>query len=105
MSEHATTCRVCPSFSAGGRPSVHRGEAAIRAFFGESFNGPLGHDVQLTLDRLDVDGDRLRSDWTCSMPMFPRPMHGFDLYSIENGRIKRLEVNVTDMPPMMPPGS
>jgi SnoaL-like domain len=93
-------------FSAGGRPSAHRGAAAIRAFFQESFAGPLGHDVRLTLERLDVDAGRLRSEWTCEMPMFPRPLRGYDLYTLEGGKIKRLEVNVTDMPPMpSPPGS
>lgn len=92
-------------FSAGGQPNAHRGSAAIRAFFQESFQGPLGHDVQLTLDRLDVDGNKLRSEWTCSMPIFPRPMHGFDLYTLEGGKIKRLEVTVSDMPPVpAPPG-
>jgi hypothetical protein len=92
-------------FSAGGRPSVHSGAAAIRAFFTESFSGPLGQGIRLTLDLLDVDAGRLRSEWTCSMPMFPLPLHGFDLYTIEHGRIKRLEVTVTDMPPMPGPAT
>ena len=86
-------------FSAQGRPSSHRGGQAIRAFFEQSLNGPLRDGVRLTLDRLDVDGDRLRSEWTCSMPMFPGPLRGFDLYTIEGGKIKRLEVTVTEMPP------
>jgi ketosteroid isomerase-like protein len=87
-------------FSGAGRPTAHQGGAAIRSFFQESFNGPLRQDVRLTLHRLDVDGDRLRSEWTCEMPMFPAPLRGFDLYTIEDGRIKRLEVTVTDMPHM-----
>jgi hypothetical protein len=87
-------------FSQGGQPSSHRGRAAIRAFFEQSLNGPLGSGVRLTLDRLDVDGDRLRSEWTCIMPIFPGPVRGFDTYAIEGGRIKRLEVTVTDMPSM-----
>ncbi|HEX6513450.1 MAG TPA: nuclear transport factor 2 family protein, partial [Chloroflexota bacterium] len=66
----------------------------------ESLNGPLRDGVRLSLERLDVDGPRLRSEWTCSMPMFPAPLHGFDLYTLEDGRIKRLEVTVTDLPPM-----
>ncbi len=85
-------------FSGNGRPSAHRGKPAIRAFFTESLNGPLREGVRLTLDRLDFDAGRLRSEWTCSMPMFPGPMRGFDLYTIEGGTIKRLEVTVTDMP-------
>src|SRR5689334_12505896 len=68
-------------FSGGGRPTSHQGAAAIRAFFQESLNGPLREGVRLTLERLDVDGDRLRSEWTCTMPMFPAPLKGFDLYT------------------------
>jgi hypothetical protein len=84
-------------FSGGGKPVAHRGKAAIQAFFEESFNGPL-HDVQLTLDRLDIDAGQLRSEWTCRMPVFPGPMQGFDRYTIEGGKIKRLEVTVSAMP-------
>src|SRR5205823_5038287 len=57
-------------FTANGQPTVHRGTQAIRDFFDQSFNGSMGHDVRLTLDRLDLDGDQLRSEWTCLMPMF-----------------------------------
>ena len=87
-------------FSSGGQPTAHRGQEAIRAFFQESLNGPLREGVRLTLERLDVDGEQLRSQWTCVMPMFPAPLRGVDLYTIEHGRIRRLEVNVTNMPPM-----
>lgn len=90
-------------FSQAGRPATHRGQADIRAFFQESLNGPLREGVRLTLERLDVEAGQLRSEWTCSMPMFPMPLHGFDRYTIENGKIKRLEVVVADMPPMPTP--
>jgi hypothetical protein len=87
-------------FSAQGRASTHRGSRDIRAFFEESLNGPLREGVRLTLERLDYDGNQLRSQWTCVMPMFPGPLRGFDMYTFETGKIKRLEVVVTDMPPM-----
>ena len=90
-------------FSGNGQVRTHKGSDAIRAFFQESLNGPMGQEVRLSLDRLDLDGDRLRSEWTCSMPMLPQPMHGHDLYTIEHGKIKRLEITVYDMPPLGPP--
>jgi hypothetical protein len=32
--------------------------------------------------------------------MFNAPMRGFDLVTLRDGRIARLETNVTDVPPM-----
>ncbi|MBV9119505.1 MAG: nuclear transport factor 2 family protein [Chloroflexi bacterium] len=81
-------------FSGQGQPTSHRGIAAIRAFFDDSFAGPLGHDVKLRLDRLDVDGAELRSEWTCEIPMWPAPMRGSDRYLIRDGKIARLEVTL-----------
>ncbi len=59
--------------------------------------------ARLTLDRLDIDGGRLRSEWTCHLPMMPKPMRGFDLLNLREGRIVRLETTVTEFePPSMP---
>jgi len=85
-------------FSAQGRPTAHKGIAAIRAFFHQSFSGPTHGGVKLSLDRLDVDGDRLRSEWTCEMPVMPGPFRGFDLYTIRDGKIQRLEITMTQPP-------
>jgi len=83
----------------GGQPQVHTGKAEIRAFFDVALRQHL-NGARLKLDRLDVDGDRLRSEWTCTLPMFKAPMRGFDLVTLRDGRIARLETNVTDVPPM-----
>jgi hypothetical protein len=82
-----------------GKPQVHSGRGAIRAFFERAFAQHL-RNVRLTLDRLDIDGGRLRSEWTCQVPMFNAPMRGFDLLTLRDGRIVRLETTVTEMPPM-----
>src|SRR5438105_13848220 len=84
-----------------GQPQVHTGRAHIREFFEYALEHHL-RDVRLTLDRLDVDGDRLRSEWTCTLPMFGEPMRGFDLLTLRAGRIARLETTVTHFPPMTP---
>ena len=83
----------------GGQPQVHNGKSEIRAFFEVALQQHL-KDVRLTLDRLDLDGERLRSEWTCHLPMFAAPLRGFDLLSLREGRIVRLETNVTEFPPM-----
>jgi len=83
----------------GGQPHVHSGKSEIRAFFEVALQQHL-RDARLTLDRLDIDTGRLRSEWTCELPMFAAPMRGFDLLTLQDGRIMRLETNVTEFPPM-----
>lgn len=82
-----------------GQPQVHSGRAEIRAFFEAALEQHL-KDVRLTLDRLDMDGPRLRSEWTCDLPALNTPMRGFDLVTLREGRIARLETTVTEFPPM-----
>ncbi|MDE3075192.1 MAG: nuclear transport factor 2 family protein [Chloroflexota bacterium] len=82
-------------FSAQGKPTSHKGIHAIREFFHQSFQGPMGSGVKLSLDRLDLDGDRLRSEWTCEVPTMPGPFKGTDHYTIRDGKIQRLEINLS----------
>jgi ketosteroid isomerase-like protein len=80
-----------------GQPQVHTGRTAIRAFFENALEHHL-RGVRLTLDRLDLDGERLRSEWTCRLPALAAPMRGFDLLTLRDGRIARLETTVTEFP-------
>jgi ketosteroid isomerase-like protein len=80
-----------------GKPQTHEGKAAIRAFFEVALSQHL-NGVRLTLDRLDIDGDKLRSEWTCHLSGLPTPMRGFDLLDLRGGRIVRLETTVTEFP-------
>ena len=82
-----------------GAPHVHSGKAEIRAFFQNALDQNL-RGARLRLDRLDMDGDRLRSEWACEVPAFNAPMRGFDVLTLRDGRIARLETTVTDFPPM-----
>jgi len=80
-----------------GRPVTHSGKAAIRESFRRQTANPLP-DMKLTLDRVDMDGAIVRAEWTCTSSAFPAPMHGYDLFTIKNGKIARLEIVVTGMP-------
>jgi len=86
-----------------GQPLVHTGKPEIRAFFENALEHHL-KSVRLTLDRLDMDAGRLRSEWTCEIPAFPGPMRGFDLLTLREGRIVRLETTVTEMAAPQAPG-
>jgi ketosteroid isomerase-like protein len=79
-----------------GQTQVHSGRTEIRAFYAAALERMPG--ARLTLDRLDVDGERLRSQWTCEIPMFNGPMRGVDLLTLRDGRIARLETTLTEMP-------
>lgn len=82
-----------------GAPRTHHGKDAIRACFVEMWNEP-GPEVTLTVGRIDMDGEAVRAEWTCTSPVFVTPMRGHDLFRIQGGLIRHLEIVVTDMPPM-----
>jgi hypothetical protein len=80
-------------------PQTHLGKDAIRGSFRDQWKNPLP-DFKLTLDRVDLDGPRVRADWTCTSSVFPTPMRGYDLFTINaDGKIARFEIIVTDAPP------
>ena len=82
-----------------GTPRTHHGKDEIRDAFLDMERDPVP-DLKLVMDRLDLDGEQLRAEWTCTAPVFPAPMKGYDLFTIRAGKIARLEVVVTDAPPM-----
>jgi ketosteroid isomerase-like protein len=74
----------------GDTPQTHTGKGAIRrAYLKSRQDAPP--DMTLTLDRVDFEGERIRTEWTCCSPAFPHPMRGQDLWTIRGGRIIRLE--------------
>ena len=83
-----------------GQPQTHHGLTAIRQSFRDQWKNPIP-ELRLTLDRVDVDGPVVRAEWTCTSPVFPAPMRGYDLFTLDaTGQIARLEIVVTDAPPM-----
>ena len=79
-----------------GTVRTHTGKPAIRRAFRSTWESPIP-ELRLTLDRVDLDGDQVRAEWTCTSPVFPEPMKGFDLFTIRAGRIARLEIIIPDM--------
>lgn len=74
-----------------GQERTHAGRAAIEACMRQSWeNTPP--DLTLEVNRVDVDGDTVRSEWTCTSPAFDTPVRGVDVCVVKAGRIARLEV-------------
>lgn len=84
-----------------GAPRTHTGSPAIRTWFLQAVN-EMPPDMKIKLDRIDMDGTRVKADWTCTASVFPTPMRGTDYYTIRNGLIEHAEFVVTEMPPMGP---
>ena len=82
-----------------GMPQTHSGKDAIKTSFQSMWETPAP-DLKLIVDRVDLDGKNVRAEWTCTSSVFPTPMRGYDLFSIREGLIERLEIYITEMPPM-----
>ena len=92
MSLFADDAVYVDPFGGDGMPLTHVGKDAIRCAFVQS-QQHAPPDMTLSLDRVDVDGERVRSEWTCNSPAFPRPMRGQDLWIIQHGLVVRLETS------------
>lgn len=75
-----------------GKPQTHDGFEAVREAFRDSWKEESPPDMKLVLDRADRDGELVRADWTCTSSVFPAPMKGYDLFTIQAGKIVRLEI-------------
>ncbi len=83
-----------------GKPQTHIGTAAIRQSFQDQWKNPPP-DLTLVLDRVDLDGQQVRADWTCTSPVFPVPMQEYDLFTLDSaGRIVRLEIVLIETAPI-----
>lgn len=82
-----------------GETKTHKGLEAIGAFF-DGAVADMPPDMTIKMDRIDLDGDRVRAEWTCTSQAFGGPMKGHDLYRIVGGKIVNAEFVVTEMPSM-----
>jgi predicted SnoaL-like aldol condensation-catalyzing enzyme len=97
FADHAVYIEPFSAGTVSGEKRTHEGKDAIREFFRESWNH-RPPDMRLELDRVSLEGDMVRADWTCSAQAFETPMIGFDVYLVRRGKIVRLETTVTQPP-------
>ncbi len=77
----------------GDEPMTVAGKDAIRETFRASWqNPPPG--LEVVVHRIEVDGERVESFWTCTSPAFPGPVHGSDRYLVRDGLIAELHVSL-----------
>ena len=89
MSLFAADAVYIEPFSGTPRESV--GREAIRSTLRAGWAEPLP-DMLLDVHEIEVTDRGARSRWTCTSPALPGPAQGEDLYTIEDGKITRLEV-------------
>ena len=75
---------------------AHKGRDAIRAFL-ERSQGQLP-DVQITVERIDVEGETVTTEWRCESSAFRKPSRGRDRFTIRDGKIARLETTLVERP-------
>lgn len=80
-----------------GQMQTHEGKAAIKASLVPMWANQAP-DMKILLDRVDLQGQTIRAEWTCTASVMPGPMRGYDLFQIKNGVIHRMEIIVTEMP-------
>lgn len=74
-----------------GAPRTHTGRAAIEQCMRDSWKD-APPDLELVVNRVHVDGQIVRSEWTCNSPVFETPVKGVDVCEVNDGLICRLEV-------------
>lgn len=83
--------------SFGGQPREHKGRHAIQEWFHSSW-AHQPPESAITIDRVDVDGEVVRAEWTCDSSAFATPSRGVDTYVVRDGLIVRLETVLTKPP-------
>jgi ketosteroid isomerase-like protein len=80
-----------------GKVQTHRGKPAIKASLAQMWQNRAPALV-LRLDRVDLDGDMLRAEWTGTSALMPGPLRAYDLLTMSVGKISRLEIVITELP-------
>ena len=76
-----------------GAVRVSRGREAILGTLREGWAFPLP-DLKLTVDEIVIEPGTASSSWTCESSALEVPVRGRDRYTIVDGKIARLEVEL-----------
>ena len=77
-----------------GKPSEHRGIAAVKAAMELGWKHPLP-DMTIQTERVQMDGNEVRVRWICRSPGLPGGQgHGENHFTLHDGLISRLETTI-----------
>ncbi len=77
-----------------GQPRTHVGKVAIRRCMLDGWKYPLP-EMRIDIDRLSVEGDEVRVEWTCRSPGLPGGKgEGENRFTLREGLICRLETRI-----------
>jgi ketosteroid isomerase-like protein len=77
--------------------SEHVGRDAIRDWLRSSWQDqPPG--IRITVEQLEVVEHTVEATWVCESDAFATPARGRDRFTIRDGRIARLETELTELP-------
>lgn len=74
------------------------GKEAVRTALRRGWAQPLP-DLELEVRRIDISGSEATAEWVCTSPALPGPVTGKDEYTIADGKITRLVVQIVGSPP------
>ncbi len=77
-----------------GSEQTHTGRTEIEACFRAGWT-QRPPDMTLEVNRIDVDGPTVRTEWTCTAEAFGGAMRGLDVCTVTNGKIERLVVTLS----------
>jgi len=75
----------------------HTGRDAIAEWV-RAARGDAPPDLRIVVDRVDAEGEVVEAAWSCESPAFATPARGRDRFTIQEGRIIRLESVLTEPP-------
>lgn len=81
-----------------GKPKVSNGKEAIRQRFVDIWSEDGPHDLAVTVDEINAAEGKLRVAWTCTSAAFLTPMLGVDYFTVRDGLIHELVMEVTTWP-------
>jgi hypothetical protein len=81
-----------------GQPKVSQGKEAIRQRFVAIWSEDGPHDLAVTVDQIDASEGKLRVEWSCRSAAFVTPMLGVDYFTVRDGLIHELTMEVTAWP-------
>jgi len=81
-----------------GKPLTHTGIKAIETSFRTTWQYQPMPNFQIRIGQVEVAGERVRAEWSCTWEGLPGWMRGVDDFEVRGGKIARMEVTVTEMP-------